>query len=252
MEMMASLPSVVLGFLAALVLAPLVEQRIASVLAARSRRSRSRCSRRGAPLAAPAAADGAPPRRRREARARVRDASALGRSRRLPVGAAFERAFFGGDFRRWLDGRHGQRRSLLFLLLLPFALLLVGRVVARAASANGSPRRACARALRAARAGLARRRALARAGWPAAAGSPRRRPSPSTALGADPRGGIVGTYVQRNTLVVGFAMGFAVIPIIYTIAEDAVARCRVTCGRRASPAARRRGRRRSASSSRPR
>ena len=32
----------------------------------------------------------------------------------------------------------------------------------------------------------------------------------------------MGTYVQRNTLVVGFAMGFAVIPIIYTIAEDAM------------------------------
>jgi phosphate transport system permease protein len=43
-----------------------------------------------------------------------------------------------------------------------------------------------------------------------------------TGIGFDPRGGVVGTYVQRNTLVVGFAMGFAVIPIIYTIAEDAL------------------------------
>ena len=40
--------------------------------------------------------------------------------------------------------------------------------------------------------------------------------------GVDPRGGVVGTYVQRNTLIVGFAMGFAVIPIIYTLAEDAL------------------------------
>lgn len=40
--------------------------------------------------------------------------------------------------------------------------------------------------------------------------------------GLDPRGGVFDTYVQRNTLVVGFAMGFAVIPIIYTIAEDAL------------------------------
>ncbi|RMF83571.1 MAG: ABC transporter permease subunit, partial [Nitrospinota bacterium] len=31
------------------------------------------------------------------------------------------------------------------------------------------------------------------------------------------------TYDQRNSLVVGFAMGFAVIPIIFTIAEDALA-----------------------------
>ena len=30
------------------------------------------------------------------------------------------------------------------------------------------------------------------------------------------------TYDQRNSLVVGIAMGFAVIPIIFTICEDAV------------------------------
>jgi phosphate transport system permease protein len=45
-----------------------------------------------------------------------------------------------------------------------------------------------------------------------------------TLVGADPRGtgSLVDTYVQRNALVVGFVMGFAVIPIIYTIAEDAL------------------------------
>jgi len=43
-----------------------------------------------------------------------------------------------------------------------------------------------------------------------------------TTAGTDPRNGLVGTYVQRNTLIVSFAMGFAVIPIIYTIAEDAL------------------------------
>ena len=55
------------------------------------------------------------------------------------------------------------------------------------------------------------------------------------ALGFDPRGqvpanldgtkfalGIVGTYVPRNALVVGFVMGFAIIPLIYTIADDAL------------------------------
>ncbi len=50
--------------------------------------------------------------------------------------------------------------------------------------------------------------------------------------GADPRGSfehahrgegaLLGTYVQRNALVVGFVMGFAIIPIIYTLAEDAL------------------------------
>jgi phosphate transport system permease protein len=38
----------------------------------------------------------------------------------------------------------------------------------------------------------------------------------------DPRGSYVDQYVQRNALVVGFIMGFAVIPIIYTIADDAL------------------------------
>jgi len=45
-------------------------------------------------------------------------------------------------------------------------------------------------------------------------------------LGGDYRGWlreVLGlTYDQRNSLVVGFAMGFAVIPIIFTIAEDAL------------------------------
>jgi phosphate transport system permease protein len=41
-------------------------------------------------------------------------------------------------------------------------------------------------------------------------------------IGFDARGTFIDTYVQRNTLVVGFAMGFAVIPIIYTLAEDAL------------------------------
>ena len=38
----------------------------------------------------------------------------------------------------------------------------------------------------------------------------------------DPRGLVLNTYVQRNALVVGFVMGFAIIPIIYTIADDAL------------------------------
>ena len=39
---------------------------------------------------------------------------------------------------------------------------------------------------------------------------------------ADPRGGVLGNYNQRNALIVGFVMGFAVVPIIYTLAEDAL------------------------------
>ncbi len=41
-------------------------------------------------------------------------------------------------------------------------------------------------------------------------------------VGYDVRGGFVDTYVQRNTLIAAFAISFAEIPIIYTIAEDAM------------------------------
>ncbi|MCA1933622.1 MAG: ABC transporter permease subunit [Calditerrivibrio sp.] len=49
-----------------------------------------------------------------------------------------------------------------------------------------------------------------------------------TKIGIDLRFGlpviesIMSTYVQRNALIVGFIMGFAVIPIIYTVSEDAL------------------------------
>ena len=49
----------------------------------------------------------------------------------------------------------------------------------------------------------------------------------SRLLGGDYRGWLLSalglTYDQRNSLVVGVAMGFAVIPIVFTIAEDALA-----------------------------
>ncbi len=43
-----------------------------------------------------------------------------------------------------------------------------------------------------------------------------------TALSLDTRDVVFGTFNQRNTLVVALIMGFAIIPIIYTISEDAM------------------------------
>ena len=43
-----------------------------------------------------------------------------------------------------------------------------------------------------------------------------------TAAGIDPRDSVAGPFDQRNTLVVSLAMSIAVIPIIYTICEDAM------------------------------
>lgn len=41
-------------------------------------------------------------------------------------------------------------------------------------------------------------------------------------LFGDARGGIIDQYGQRNAMIVGFIMGFAVVPIIYTISDDAM------------------------------
>jgi phosphate transport system permease protein len=40
--------------------------------------------------------------------------------------------------------------------------------------------------------------------------------------GLDPRESILGVFTQRNTFVIGIVMGFAIIPIIYTISDDAL------------------------------
>jgi phosphate transport system permease protein len=42
------------------------------------------------------------------------------------------------------------------------------------------------------------------------------------ALRLDARGGLVGTYGQRNAFIVAIGMGFAIIPLIFTLADDAL------------------------------
>ncbi len=41
-------------------------------------------------------------------------------------------------------------------------------------------------------------------------------------FGMDPRGSVLGAYQERNALLVGGILGFAIIPLIYTISEDAL------------------------------
>lgn len=43
-----------------------------------------------------------------------------------------------------------------------------------------------------------------------------------TIVGLDARDWVLGPFNQRNSLIVGIIMGFAVIPIIYTVSEDAL------------------------------
>jgi phosphate transport system permease protein len=216
MEMMASLPSVVLGFVAALVLAPFVETWIAAVLLAFA----------AMPLALLAAAYGwqmlpATLALRLQGRpkfAAMFAALAVGLYAAYALAPAFERLVFAGDLKAWANGDVGSGAPFLALLLFPavFAIAWAG-----AERLWGAPTQAFMRGLsrtQAALADAARWLALLLvAGVGAALAA-----SLLGAAGVDARGGVVDTYVQRNTLVVGFAMGFAVIPIIYTIAEDAL------------------------------
>jgi phosphate transport system permease protein len=208
-EMMASLPSVVLGFLAALVLAPMIERTVPQAIAAAvlipfsllacahlwqfvpgGRRSRLQGSR--LVLAAAAIVAGA-------AAASV-------------LGPSLERWLFAGDLRLWLDGKIGDAKGGWILVSLPPAALasaaLLARLEPRVLAGKGSaPLRSLVSFV------------LACAGTAAIAVVSGH---VLAAAGFDLRGGVFGTYVQRNAMVVGFVMAFAIVPIIYTIAEDAL------------------------------
>ncbi len=228
-EMMASLPSVVLGFLAFAVVAPFVENSLTTVI----------CCFFCIPFTLLAGAYIWQMLPQRWSLLVVRWRLVLIVAA-LPLGVLLasllaprvENHWFGGDIRSWLDGQAGTGAGGWTLLLLPLAALIVGWIV----SQRINP------ALRRSFHDWNRRRWTAidlvnfllgtlvavLAAWLAGL--------LLDALGFDPRGrlpvdlkhggsvalGVVGTYVQRNALIVGFMMGFAVIPIIYTIADDAL------------------------------
>ncbi len=146
MEIMASLPSVVLGFLAALWLAPLIEKQVPAILLMT--------------LLVPASA------------------CAMGLFfQQLPVRV-----------------RHWVRSGFEFVLLAPILLLVVwvcwllGPVLERTFFVVQDP-------------SIGKAVADFRLWWPQVTGT---------------------AFEQRNSLAVGFMMGFAVIPIIFTIAEDSL------------------------------
>lgn len=216
MEMMESLPTVVLGFVAALILAPFVETWIAAVLLAFI----------ALPLGLMAAAfvwQSLPTHLslRLEGTPKLLIMLAvilLSLGLAYQLGPVFERALFSGDFKAWTNGDVGTGRPFLFLVLFPLSFLVISwafgkrfghiyRVHLRGKDKQGAAITDGLRWL----AFLAGALLLA---FLAA--------SLLTSLGYDPRGGFVDSYSQRNALVVGFVMGFAIIPNIYTLAEDAM------------------------------
>ncbi len=216
MEVMASLPSVVLGFVAALVLAPVVESWLSAVLLAFV----------ACPLTIIVVAylwQIAPPRfvLRLEGWPKlilIFCAVIGGIYCSYLAGPTFEKIFFAGNLRAWLNKDIGAATPFLFLAILPVSAILFGYLNSRF---FGHRIRVYLREMSMPYSGLVdfgRWILLATMvmlfsyivalllNW----------------IGIDPRGGVVGSYVQRNTLIIAFAMGFAVIPIIYTLAEDAL------------------------------
>jgi phosphate transport system permease protein len=214
-ELLASLPSVVLGFVAAQVIAPFVADQITGLL----------CALVTAPMALLIGAHlwQLVPRETALRFHRVRIAALViclpaGVVLGLALGPTVERWLFNGDIRVWLDRQNGTAAGGWLFLLLPASAIATMFVMREVTSRFARERREWTR-LQAGLASLARL-AISMAltlgiAWLAAWGL--------TRAGFDPRGTLVGTYDQRNALVVGFVMGFAVIPIIYTIADDALA-----------------------------
>jgi len=214
-EIMASLPSVVLGFLAALFFAPLVEgivpeclgafvsvpfaflagaylwQLLPSGLAIRARRFRML----GMTLALPA-----------------------GLGLAWLLGRPVERWLFAGDIKAWLDGQIGSGVGAWMFLAMPFSALLVVWLLATVVTPRQRRMGRSWSRTRFALTDLAKFVASCLATVTIAYLIS----SLLDGMGWDPRGTYVDTYVQRNSLIVGVIMGFAVIPIIYTVSDDAL------------------------------
>ncbi|MFU8899489.1 MAG: ABC transporter permease subunit, partial [Roseinatronobacter sp.] len=216
MEMMESLPTVVLGFIAALVLAPLVEEWIGAVLLGFFALPMGLMIGAFAWQALPANMalkyDGFP-------KFVLMGLSILVTAWvAASLGASFERVLFYGDFKGWTTGRIGTGTPFMFLILLPLSYLVVGWAFRKL---YGHHWRELIGGMERSRAGLfdagrwvsmllgAMLLSYAFASF-------------LTLIGYDPRGSFIDSYQQRNALVVGFIMAFAVIPNIYTLAEDAL------------------------------
>jgi phosphate transport system permease protein len=134
------------------------------------------------------------------------------------LGPILEAVFFGGNLRAWLDGRAGSSVGGWFLLLFPLSAIicafLMGRLVnpwLRQISITWSGRSTGRLDAVKFLAGIAFTVLIALSAAQLL-----------DVVGLDARGSLMGPYSQRNALIVGFVMGFAIIPIIYTLAEDAL------------------------------
>jgi phosphate transport system permease protein len=215
MELMATLPSVVVGFVAALVLSPIVENWIAAIVIAFAVIPLTIITVsylwQLMPERTAILLDGVP----KLGAYVLAIAAAVWMS--VLAGPIIEGVFFGGDFKKWTTGE-GSGQPFLFIIMVPvsfvIAILLTRPIfnLAYRERLRDLPRF------------VAAVRELV--GWllliGLALGIAYGLSMLLSDIGYDARGGIVDDYVQRNALVVAFAIAFAEIPIIYTISEDAL------------------------------
>jgi phosphate transport system permease protein len=216
MEMMASLPSVILGFVAALVLAPIVEKIvlliIIAILLIPAFLMCAALLWQLIPLHSAV---------RRQGGLKfilfilVIAAGILFSMGLEPVA---EKVLFHGDFKAWLNFNVSGAEPFLFLVALPGSFLATAVLLSKLAGRRMSRFYLSISVFKAAVFDLARWFCISIVALIIAYAIA----EIAALLGLDARNSIIGPYAQRNTLIIGFAMGFAVIPIIYTLADDAL------------------------------
>ena len=215
-EMMASLPSVVLGFIAGLVFAPVLEEHLAVFLTC--------CLTVPLALLSGAHLWQLMPSSTRTVSQWLRFPAVLlltipgGLLAGSFLGPMAEELLFAGDLLAWLDGRGGNSSAGWMIATLPFSGLVVAFASQRFASPLLRERSAGWSSLQAGLVSLLTFVVAAAAALALAAAIGVLLDS----LRLDTRGSIFGTYVQRNAMVVGMGMSFAIIPLIFTIADDAL------------------------------
>ncbi|MBL4809216.1 MAG: ABC transporter permease subunit, partial [Phycisphaerales bacterium] len=128
------------------------------------------------------------------------------------------KGFVDADLRRWLNGEYGSATPGWVMACMPLAVIGVWIVQAFTIRRRIDVWLSTQNSATVGMVVLGKFVVLAMASlavaYVAAAGL--------TAAGVDPRDSVFGTFSPRNTLVVAVIMGFAVIPIIFTISEDAL------------------------------
>ena len=215
-ELMAGIPSVVLGFIAALVLAQVFREHLFAILLSVFTLLFALGLVGNLWLLLPQQLYLRLERRRTLLLCFI---VPLGVAAAWPIAPPLEQAIFGGSLIRWLDGR-GSTPAWpgWFLLLLPLSAVAVSYTAAAVSGRSLRPiaKRSTARKF----AAILLLRYLASVA--AAVGLAAAVAAALQTAGFDARGPILGSYQERNALLVGAVLGFAIIPIIYTISEDAL------------------------------